>query len=210
MPNGTKAVITALNAILLGAPGAAAIFISTQCTDSLLRFRKRYHIEEAHKWLQFSSFIYRRYSTRCDCVSRVQSCILLSTDRQTMQRKQTPVGLEAQAIMAMGGFVSDETVVKLATSSYKSILDVSNKPPRVLFDGFPRTMWQAQALDNMKPPLNVHLALYIDVPDVTIINRLSGRWVHAASGRTYASDYNPPKKVARIHTHFSFWVFFSF
>lgn len=101
--------------------------------------------------------------------------------------------------MKSGGFVGDESVVKLATESYKSILEVCLKTPRVLFDGFPRTMWQAQALDAMTPPINIHLALYIDVPDVTIINRLSGRWVHAASGRTYASDYNPPKKVCSEH-----------
>jgi adenylate kinase family enzyme len=109
--------------------------------------------------------------------------------------KKTPIGLEAQNVMATGGFVSDETVVKLALDSYNDILNVSRKSPRILFDGFPRTMWQAQKLDSMEPPMNIHLALYIDVPDTTIINRLSGRWVHAASGRTYASDYNPPKKV---------------
>lgn len=96
--------------------------------------------------------------------------------------------------MASGGFVSDETVVKLAMDSYKDILGVSRKSPRVLFDGFPRTMWQAQTLDKMDPPVPIHLAIYIDVPDTTIINRISSRWVHASSGRTYASDYNPPKK----------------
>lgn len=97
--------------------------------------------------------------------------------------------------MASGKFVSDETVVKLAADSYKNILDVSSKTPRILFDGFPRTMRQAQALDSKDIAIKIHLALYIDVPDVTIINRISSRWVHAESGRTYASDYNPPKKV---------------
>ena len=117
------------------------------------------------------------------------------SDEYGLLRKNNAIGQEAKAVIASGGFVSDETVIKLAITSYKNILDVSRKNPRVLFDGFPRTLWQANALDTMDPPIPIHLAIYIDVPDQTIINRLSGRWIHAASGRTYAVDYNPPKKV---------------
>jgi adenylate kinase len=112
-----------------------------------------------------------------------------------LNRKGTPIGLQVKDIIQKGGLVSDDIVYSLATTSYHSMLDFCGKSPRILFDGFPRTVPQAKALDNAENPIKIHLALFIDVPSATLIERLSGRWIHAASGRTYATDYNPPKKV---------------
>eukprot|EP00933_Yihiella_yeosuensis_P059922 TRINITY_DN61726_c0_g1_i1.p1 TRINITY_DN61726_c0_g1~~TRINITY_DN61726_c0_g1_i1.p1 ORF type:complete len:165 (+),score=45.06 TRINITY_DN61726_c0_g1_i1:40-495(+) len=61
---------------------------------------------------------------------------------------------------------------------------------RILLDGFPRTHRQAEALEQQ---MEVKVALNLDVPKEEIVKRTSSRWMHAASGRTYAYDYNPPK-----------------
>jgi len=62
--------------------------------------------------------------------------------------------------------------------------------PRLLLDGFPRTIPQAIALEQH---VKIDTVIDLEIPDQTIIERISNRWIHAASGRTYAYDYNPPK-----------------
>jgi adenylate kinase len=106
--------------------------------------------------------------------------------------KQTAIGSEAKKIMDAGGLVSDEIVLRLAVQRHAEVIKASPNA-RILFDGFPRTLWQAKALEEASIPVTA--VLLIDVPFDTIIARLSGRWIHASSGRTYAYDYNPPKKV---------------
>ena len=94
--------------------------------------------------------------------------------------------------MDAGGLVSDAIVLRLAVLRHTELIQ-SSPNARILFDGFPRTLWQAKALEDASIPIST--VLLIDVPFDTIIARLSGRWIHEASGRTYAYDYNPPKKV---------------
>jgi len=92
--------------------------------------------------------------------------------------------VEAQAFMDKGALVPDELMVNL-------VLDEVNKKNyrRLLLDGFPRTVPQAETISKH---LNVDLAINLDVPVETIVERISNRWIHSASGRVYAYDYNPP------------------
>lgn len=99
----------------------------------------------------------------------------------------TPLGLEAKKIMDTGGLVNDDIIIGL-------VKDRINQPDCVsgfLFDGFPRTIPQAQALKDAGVVLDA--VLEIAVPDEHIIERMSGRRVHLASGRTYHTVFNPPK-----------------
>jgi adenylate kinase len=104
-------------------------------------------------------------------------------------KSETELGETAKKIMETGKLVNDEIIIKLAL---KRILS-TDCLEGYLFDGFPRTIPQAEALKNE----NVKIDLIIDivVPDKEIINRISGRRVHPNSGRTYHVDFNPPKKV---------------
>jgi adenylate kinase len=99
----------------------------------------------------------------------------------------TPLGIAAKQVMDAGGLVSDDLIIGLV----KDRLAQPDCANGYLFDGFPRTIPQA---DSMKAA-NVALdhVLEIDVPDGDIIERMSGRRVHAASGRTYHVRFNPPK-----------------
>ncbi|BBL33836.1 adenylate kinase [Nitrosomonas stercoris] len=98
----------------------------------------------------------------------------------------TELGIMAKKIMDAGGLVSDEIIVNLVRSRIKES-DCANG---FLFDGFPRTIPQADALKTA----NIHIdhVIEIDVPDAEIIKRLSGRRVHPASGRIYHIEFNPP------------------
>jgi adenylate kinase len=97
------------------------------------------------------------------------------------------LGIKAKAIMDSGQLVSDEIVIGLVKERIKED-DCKNG---YLFDGFPRTTAQADALKNAG--VNIDYVVEINVPDSTIIDRMSGRRVHLASGRTYHLIYNPPK-----------------
>lgn len=99
----------------------------------------------------------------------------------------TPLGLQAKAVMDSGALVSDEIIIGLVKERIKQE-DCANG---FLFDGFPRTLPQADAMKAAQ----VHLdyVLEIDVPFDAIIERMSGRRVHVASGRTYHLSFNPPK-----------------
>ena len=99
----------------------------------------------------------------------------------------TPLGLEAQAVMSAGKLVSDELIINLVKERLKQD-DCANG---FLFDGFPRTIPQADAMKAAGVALD--FVLEIDVPFSAIIERMSGRRSHPASGRTYHVKFNPPK-----------------
>ena len=99
----------------------------------------------------------------------------------------TPLGAAAKKVMDAGQLVSDEVIIDLVRERLK-------KPDcraGYLFDGFPRTLPQAEALKQAGIPIDY--VLEIDVPDEEIITRLSGRRVHPGSGRVYHLKFNPPK-----------------
>ena len=99
----------------------------------------------------------------------------------------TPLGLQAQGIMASGGLVSDDLIINLV----KERITQTDCANGFLFDGFPRTIPQADAMKTAGVKLD-HV-LEIDVPFDAIIERMSGRRSHPASGRTYHVTFNPPK-----------------
>lgn len=102
-------------------------------------------------------------------------------------KEGTPLGLEAQKVMEVGGLVSDAIIIDLV----KQRLAQGDCGNGFLFDGFPRTVPQAEALK--KAFINVDYVLDIEVPFEAIIERMSGRRSHPASGRTYHVKFNPPK-----------------
>ena len=99
----------------------------------------------------------------------------------------TPLGVAAKKIMDAGGLVSDEIIIGLVQDRLKQP-DCSKG---YLFDGFPRTIPQADALKHAKVGLD--FVVEIAVPEEDIIERMSGRRVHPASGRSYHLRFNPPK-----------------
>ncbi|MBM3369496.1 MAG: hypothetical protein RL109_2183 [Pseudomonadota bacterium] len=99
----------------------------------------------------------------------------------------SPLGLEAKKVMDSGGLVSDDIIIGLVKDRLKQD-DCANG---YLFDGFPRTIPQAEAMKDAGVQIDV--VLEIDVPDSDIVSRMSGRRVHTASGRTYHVHFNPPK-----------------
>lgn len=99
----------------------------------------------------------------------------------------TPLGLAAKQVMDAGGLVSDDIIIGLVKDRLKEP-DCANG---YLFDGFPRTIPQADAMKDAG--VAIDYVLEIDVPDAAIIERMSGRRVHPASGRTYHVKFNPPK-----------------
>ena len=99
----------------------------------------------------------------------------------------TPLGLQAKGVMESGGLVSDELIIDLV----KERIAQSDCVNGFLFDGFPRTIPQAEAMKQAGVQLDY--VLEIDVPFDAIIERMSGRRSHPASGRTYHVKFNPPK-----------------
>jgi adenylate kinase len=99
----------------------------------------------------------------------------------------TPLGLAAKQVMEHGNLVSDEIIIGLVKDRIKAPDCVKG----FLFDGFPRTIPQAEAMKDARVPIE-HV-VDVAVSDATIIERMSGRRVHIASGRTYHVKYNPPK-----------------
>lgn len=100
----------------------------------------------------------------------------------------SPLGLKVKGIMDSGGLVSDDIIIDLV----KERIAQPDCKKGFLFDGFPRTLPQAQAL--MDAGVKIDRVIEIDVPDQEIISRLSGRRVHPASGRVYHTEHNPPKQ----------------
>ncbi len=99
----------------------------------------------------------------------------------------TPLGLQAKSVMESGGLVSDELIINLVKERIAEPDCVNG----FLFDGFPRTIPQADAMKEAGVKLDY--VLEIDVPFDAIIERMSGRRSHPASGRTYHVKFNPPK-----------------
>ena len=99
----------------------------------------------------------------------------------------TELGIAAKKVMDAGGLVSDDIIIGLVKDRLKQA-DCANG---YLFDGFPRTTPQADAMKDAG--VQIDYVLEIDVPDSAIVERMSGRRVHQPSGRTYHVKFNPPK-----------------
>ncbi|MBL4821132.1 MAG: adenylate kinase [Gammaproteobacteria bacterium] len=97
------------------------------------------------------------------------------------------LGLQVKSVMASGGLVTDEIIISLVNERIQQD-DCTNG---FLFDGFPRTIPQAQAL--LETGVQIDVVLQIDVDDEDIVKRMSGRRVHLDSGRVYHVNNNPPK-----------------
>jgi len=103
----------------------------------------------------------------------------------------TPLGVAAKTVMDAGGLVSDDIILGLV----KERIAQDDCANGFLFDGFPRTLAQAEALKTQG--IVIDAVVEIDVDDAEIIKRMSGRRVHPASGRTYHVVFNPPKQADR-------------
>jgi adenylate kinase len=110
---------------------------------------------------------------------------------RTAVKAGTPLGLAAKKVMDSGSLVSDDIIIQLV----KERLQAPDTANGYLFDGFPRTIPQAEAMKRAGVPIDY--VLEIAVPDSDIIERMSGRRVHLASGRTYHEKFNPPKVAGR-------------
>ena len=103
----------------------------------------------------------------------------------------TPLGIAAKKVMDSGALVSDDIIIGLVRDRLREP-DCANG---YLFDGFPRTIPQAEAM--REAGVRLDYVLEIDVPDSSIVERMSGRRVHVASGRTYHVLFNPPKATGK-------------
>uniref|UniRef100_A0A7R9ZMM0 Adenylate kinase active site lid domain-containing protein n=1 Tax=Craspedostauros australis TaxID=1486917 RepID=A0A7R9ZMM0_9STRA len=101
-------------------------------------------------------------------------------------QNQTSLGKEAQAYMKAGKLVPDDLVFDLITE--EADLESGRS---ILLDGFPRTVAQAEGLERL---VHVDMVINLVIPTDTIVERISDRWIHAPSGRTYSYSYNPPKQ----------------
>lgn len=99
----------------------------------------------------------------------------------------TTLGLEAKKFMDSGGLVPDDVIIGMVQERLRE----PDCQLGYLFDGFPRTIPQAEAMKQAGVPID--FVLQIDVPDEAIIERMSGRWTHPGSGRTYHTKFNPPQ-----------------
>jgi adenylate kinase len=106
---------------------------------------------------------------------------------RTAVKAGTPLGLAAKKVMDSGALVGDDIIIGLV----KERLAQADCAAGFLFDGFPRTIVQADAM--RAAGVKLDYVLEIDVPDSAIVERMSGRRVHLASGRTYHVLFNPPK-----------------
>ncbi|HQS58614.1 MAG: adenylate kinase [Gallionellales bacterium 35-53-114] len=103
----------------------------------------------------------------------------------------SPLGVAAKKIMDAGGLVSDEIIINLVKERIKE----KDCEKGFLFDGFPRTLPQAEAMK--QAGVEIDYVVEIDVADSEIVQRMSGRRVHTASGRTYHVKFNPPKVAGK-------------
>ena len=106
---------------------------------------------------------------------------------RTAIRQGSELGISAKKIMDIGGLVSDELILNLV----KERINQNDCKNGYLFDGFPRTLTQANGITTSG--ITVNYVVEIKVKDEEIIKRMSGRWVHLPSGRTYHVKFNPPK-----------------
>jgi len=103
-------------------------------------------------------------------------------------KAESDMGLKVKSVMESGGLVTDDIIIGLV----KERITEDDCAEGFLFDGFPRTIPQADAMQDAGVEIDV--VLEIDVPDDEIVRRLSGRRVHLDSGRVYHVDFNPPAK----------------
>ena len=103
-------------------------------------------------------------------------------------KAQTELGRQVEKVMSSGGLVTDEIIIELV----KSRIVEKDCADGFLFDGFPRTIPQAEAM--LDQDVHIDVVLEIGVPDDEIVKRLSGRRVHLDSGRVYHVVFNPPKE----------------
>ncbi|MEY8204777.1 MAG: adenylate kinase [Bermanella sp.] len=103
----------------------------------------------------------------------------------------TPLGKQVAEIMQTGGLVSDELIISLV----KERISADDCANGCLFDGFPRTIPQAEAM--IEAGVEIDYVVEIDVADEEIVQRMAGRRFHPASGRTYHVTYNPPKVAGK-------------
>ena len=130
--------------------------------------------------------------TQAPIVKQAQCVCHISTGdmlREAVESK-SELGRKIQSVMESGGFVSDDIVINL-------IQDTMKKPAcrkGFILDGFPRTVAQAEALDSMLESggKKIDSVLRFDVPDEMLVDRVTGRLVHLASGRSYHVKFNPP------------------
>ena len=101
-------------------------------------------------------------------------------------KEKSELGMQVEQVMASGGLVTDEIIIALV----KDRIAHDDCANGFLFDGFPRTIPQAEAMVSADVPIDI--VLEIDVPDEEIVSRLSGRRVHLDSGRVYHIEHNPP------------------
>ncbi|KAF7119180.1 hypothetical protein CNMCM5793_008924 [Aspergillus hiratsukae] len=120
-------------------------------------------------------------------------CHLATGDMLRSQvAKKTELGKEAKKIMDQGGLVSDEIMVNMI----KNELDTNNECKNgFILDGFPRTVAQAERLDDMLEARKQKLqhAIELQIDDALLVARITGRLIHPASGRSYHKIFNPPK-----------------
>ncbi|MGZ5050373.1 MAG: adenylate kinase [Methylobacter sp.] len=102
-------------------------------------------------------------------------------------REGTPLGVEAKKVMDAGGLVSDDIILGLI----KERIAQSDCANGFLLDGFPRTIAQAEGLNDMGVIIDTVIEIAVD--DEEIVKRMAGRRVHLQSGRTYHVEFNPPK-----------------
>ena len=127
--------------------------------------------------------------TQAAAVSREFGLPAISTGNMIREAiiSETPVGLAAKDLIAGGKLLSDEIVIDIVKEKLKSIKG------GYIRDGFPRTVAQAKALEEMGEEIDVVINIY--VPDETIVERSAGRRVCLKCGATYHVEYNPPKDV---------------
>lgn len=122
------------------------------------------------------------------------ACHLATGDMLRSQvAKKTELGVEAKKIMDQGGLVSDEIVVNMIKSELENNSECKNG---FILDGFPRTIPQAEKLDEMlkAKQQNLQTALELKIDDQLLVDRITGRLVHPSSGRSYHKVFNPPKE----------------
>ncbi|KAK2873434.1 adenylate kinase [Arthroderma sp. PD_2] len=121
-------------------------------------------------------------------------CHLATGDMLRSQvSRQTELGKEAKKIMDQGGLVSDEIMVNMIKNELESNKECHKG---FILDGFPRTVAQAERLDDMlrERKQALHHAVELQIDDSLLVSRITGRLVHPASGRSYHKIFNPPKK----------------
>jgi adenylate kinase len=104
-------------------------------------------------------------------------------------RLETPIGIEAKKLIDHGQFVPDSVAIGMI----RDLLETALPNEKFLFDGFPRTLKQAETLDKLMPGCKVSVALLLECTDEVIVKRLGGRRTCSGCGATYHRSYNPPK-----------------